>query len=425
PIDYWRGPERNAERYYAEQLMWIDREMRKDPYVLGACIFTFGHAGDPTWEHFEVGGTKIPTFVLQYVNSVRNQADPTVVTASCVNNARYVADITIPDGAPVAPGAAFLKTWRVKNTGTCEWSQGYRLGFDGGERMGAADATPLPAKVAANGEVELSVSLTAPAAPGSYTARFRLRDDKGQPFGGPLTVVIRVQASPESKPRDSAADHAALPQQPERPEYANNLFSNPGFEAGFYFADDTRELAAPSGWLLKFAGPATPRLEGQTEEFQRPITAVISPNSVPREERAILFRGREACFKVSGSRSPIWVTLLPSIAGLRPGQTYRFTAHVLPEMVMTAASGGSGAPGSKTYAASPLAGEVRLVIESAGQAFDTGWKDGNQTPYGRYDTVNLRFVAPDSRASFRVEVRSRWRAPGGGWYIDEMGLEAI
>src|SRR3990172_3558433 len=45
PIDYWRGAqngaERDPERYYAEQLIWYDRELQKDDYVVGAAVFSF------------------------------------------------------------------------------------------------------------------------------------------------------------------------------------------------------------------------------------------------------------------------------------------------------------------------------------------------------------------------------------------------
>ena len=79
----------------------------------------------------------------------------------------------------------------------------------------------------------------------------------------------------------------------------------------------------------------------------------------------------------------------------------------------------------KKYSTSPLAGEARLVIQSAGQSFDTGWKDGGQLPFGKYSPINLRFVAPGPQATLSVEVRSRWRVPGGGWYVDEVALEVV
>ena len=48
-------PYANGAQFYAEQLKWIDREMRKDPYVIGATIFTFGSFGG-VWAAFDVTG---------------------------------------------------------------------------------------------------------------------------------------------------------------------------------------------------------------------------------------------------------------------------------------------------------------------------------------------------------------------------------
>ena len=41
------------------------------------------------------------------------------VTPSCSNLATFVADVTIPDHANVGAGQSFVKTWRLRNTGTC------------------------------------------------------------------------------------------------------------------------------------------------------------------------------------------------------------------------------------------------------------------------------------------------------------------
>src|SRR5262245_21217234 len=39
----------------------------------------------------------------------------------------FVADVNIPDGTSMAPGQDFLKTWRVKNSGSCTWDADYKL----------------------------------------------------------------------------------------------------------------------------------------------------------------------------------------------------------------------------------------------------------------------------------------------------------
>lgn len=116
--------------------------------------------------------------------------------SSTADNASFVADVTIPDGTGAAPGAAFTKTWRIKNTGTTTWTANYSLVPIDGERMGSPDSIPMPKEVRPGEEVEISVKLTAPSKNGSYQTFFRLRNASGQYFRldktGDLWVKIAV-----------------------------------------------------------------------------------------------------------------------------------------------------------------------------------------------------------------------------------------
>lgn len=114
---------------------------------------------------------------------------------SC-NNSEYVADVTIPDNTQLKPGEDFFKVWRVKNTGTCTWDDGYALTFIGGDT--AID--PVPFKIQQSNDfviggatADLGVNLTAPLNEGTYTGTWRMQTDTGVYFGTPLTVVIVVK----------------------------------------------------------------------------------------------------------------------------------------------------------------------------------------------------------------------------------------
>ena len=48
----WMGY--TADYEYQEQLEWFDRELAKDPYVLGAAVFNFGSLAP--WESYEAAG---------------------------------------------------------------------------------------------------------------------------------------------------------------------------------------------------------------------------------------------------------------------------------------------------------------------------------------------------------------------------------
>ena len=104
---------------------------------------------------------------------------PTAVftaTQDC-DRAQFITDVTIPDGTIMAPNQAFTKTWRLKNTGTCTWS-GYSLVFDEGNSMSGAASTAI-GTTPSGSSVDISISLTAPATPGSYRGYWRVRNASG------------------------------------------------------------------------------------------------------------------------------------------------------------------------------------------------------------------------------------------------------
>jgi hypothetical protein len=112
------------------------------------------------------------------------------------HNSIYIEDVTIPDETVLKPGEDFDKIWRIQNTGTCTWDDGYRLVFVAGDQ--ALDPVNYEIKDAADfveaGEtVDMGVDLTAPNAEGKYSGTWRMQTDAGVFFGTPLTVVINVK----------------------------------------------------------------------------------------------------------------------------------------------------------------------------------------------------------------------------------------
>jgi len=86
-------------------------------------------------EFSDAGGSD-PTWV---VNGLTIAPASTPPPAGC-DRAQFISDVTVPDGTTFAPGAAFNKTWRLKNVGTCTWTTSYSLVFDSGEKMGGPDS---------------------------------------------------------------------------------------------------------------------------------------------------------------------------------------------------------------------------------------------------------------------------------------------
>ena len=109
-----------------------------------------------------------------------NTATPT--TQPC-DQAQFIADVTIPDGMQMLPGQAFTKTWRLRNLGSCTWDNRYALVFVSGEALGAPAVINLTTTVPSGATVDLSIDMVAPAAPGRYVSRWKLRNPAGEQFG--------------------------------------------------------------------------------------------------------------------------------------------------------------------------------------------------------------------------------------------------
>ncbi len=119
---------------------------------------------------------------------------PDVTAASgCTLNAGWVADVTVPDNTEFTPGTAFVKTWRVRNSGTCTWEAGTQLVFASGDQMGGPASVSVPL-VSAGAETDISVNLTAPATPGTYRGNWQFQAPDGTRFGAIIYVKIVVPA---------------------------------------------------------------------------------------------------------------------------------------------------------------------------------------------------------------------------------------
>lgn len=105
-------------------------------------------------------------------------------------------DVNVPDNTVMSPGQEFIKTWKIKNIGTCTWGEGYSIIYSYGDEMdGVAQA--LTAAIAPGEEVEVSVVFKAPDLPGSYQSFWTLQNPQGIAFQGNdgkvFYVLIDVQ----------------------------------------------------------------------------------------------------------------------------------------------------------------------------------------------------------------------------------------
>lgn len=118
---------------------------------------------------------------------------PTLAPSGCTLHGIFIADVTVPDGTPMAPGQAFNKIWRMRNTGTCTWGAGYTFAFVRGELMGQIQQIAVPT-TAPGATADLLVAMSAPTNPGTHRSFWRLKAPNGVFFGDELWVTINVPA---------------------------------------------------------------------------------------------------------------------------------------------------------------------------------------------------------------------------------------
>jgi hypothetical protein len=138
----------------------------------------------------------------------------TPAPGGCTDGMQFLGDVTVPAGTVFEPGEAFLKTWRVRNAGFCDWA-GYHAVFVGGEPIGALDQA-IP-DTPAGEEVEISIEMTAPDMPGTYVAGWQVQSPNGANLGA-LTCSITVAGGeqPTEEPGDQPTEEptAQLTEEP-------------------------------------------------------------------------------------------------------------------------------------------------------------------------------------------------------------------
>jgi hypothetical protein len=149
--------------------------------------------------------TPLPTATVAAATEVPS-ATPTVLLAITFGPGtegplcevfQFVADINYPDDTGVAAGAEFIKTWKIRNVGTCAWGAGYKIAYAGyADRMSGAPLAVTDV-VQPGQEIEVSVQFKAPTKPGVYVSAWTMANPQGANFfdiaGKPFYVKVVVR----------------------------------------------------------------------------------------------------------------------------------------------------------------------------------------------------------------------------------------
>ena len=159
--------------------------------------------------------TEVPPTATQVPPTVTNTPIPPTATSVPPTRtatsipcywAQFVKDVTIPDDTVLNPGATFTKTWRLKNVGSCTWTNDFDLSFVSGKVMNAPAAVDLPTTVYPGDTIDLSVQMVAPTSSGTYTGYWDLRTGNGAHFGvgaGAATAFwVKIKVDDDYEPID-------------------------------------------------------------------------------------------------------------------------------------------------------------------------------------------------------------------------------
>jgi hypothetical protein len=155
--------------------------------------------------------TAVPTetAVITPTTSITNTATLT----DCTNIIGYIDDITIPDDTVFAPNDTIVKTWRLRNDGTCPWTEEYTMVYVGGDDLIGPITQTMPI-VAPNSTVDLTIEFTAPATEGTYRENWQIADANGTPFGiggfESEAFWLQVQVSETAEPQATAEPGTAV-----------------------------------------------------------------------------------------------------------------------------------------------------------------------------------------------------------------------
>jgi N-acetylmuramoyl-L-alanine amidase len=186
------------------------------------------------------------------------------------DDAAFVADVTVPDGAIVRPETALTKVWRLRNTGRSTWTPAYRLAFYAGDRLDGPADVALPQAVAPGATLEVGATLrTPPGDRGWLFSQWRLRTPSGMWFG-PVFWVLVMSRGP--RPTDPAEPRAGALYFAETGHNVGGAFRRFFEDAGAFVAANGGAAAPVAGAIRLFGYPRTEEVQenGLTVQyFQR------------------------------------------------------------------------------------------------------------------------------------------------------------
>jgi hypothetical protein len=164
--------------------------------ALGACVRSksvgVGIQGDFPFLPPTLVPTSVPNPTATPMGSSVQGSNTENPSTNCVDSLTFLSDVTIPDGTEVKAGSTIDKRWEVRNNGTCNWDDHYKVHLLAGNEMGVKPEQALfPARSGSTAVIR--IVFTAPNEPGKHRSAWQAYNPNNQPFGDPFYIEILVK----------------------------------------------------------------------------------------------------------------------------------------------------------------------------------------------------------------------------------------
>ena len=369
-----------SDAQYAQELIEVDEELRKDSYLLGVTIFTFGSTNQ-AWDAFDVNETVIPDRLAEHIRNIR-------------------------DVSPAPPSIPPSSRFKL----------GDRIEVD----VDALNTRHLPAGnvigVHRLGELGTVVGESKLAKLFGTDVIWWLIDYDTSPDG-------YVSGGVPGNERYIKAHTVSVPSPLPLPEpTSETLVLDENFTSGFHlqFGPMQDNKWVPTGWIAWFADEHTPRIEGQADSqwWTPPEMMLRDKNHMHFSEIDTMFRDLAGVlvpmlYHVFRGWGRLWFKLWRKVT-MQKG-IYRLEIRFWPDVLLASRVEHTII---KTPDLNPLNNEFRFIIGRS----ELDWTLGDQHPSCVYTTMSTQFTHAGGDVELGGEWRYRWGVLVTGVFIQSIKL---
>ena len=234
-------------------------------------------------------------------------------SATAKPKAKFLLHATFPDSSQILGGASFIKTWRVKNDGSDAWPVGCVLATAGGDALYPQSAAPVRVPVPCVGagqDIDISVELTAPTAPGRYQGYFRLQTREGKWFGQRLWADIRVLDVEQQEQHDVDEEEEII--TPTLEDIAGDETEGVDENAEMIVSVSDSSAAC----TVRAAGSTAAQAEGPLMKWRRELAVLAGMGFTDAQANVVLLERHSAAQREEAGTCSSQITMQLTVASL-------------------------------------------------------------------------------------------------------------